>query len=225
MQTTYKHCMIVPFLLKAITQFLCLFTFYCIFFFWKSLNTYQATVLCVRDPHQQSEGNQPAAEAEASQHSGAERGGCWQPSGEVRPTQRRRVRNIVSLAAVLDLDKCVCVYFSLFLVMSYCEQDLASLLENMQTPFSEAQVRSRNNPVKETPQYCHLNHFWFSVTMRIWPLTCNLMLRWKGFKYACMHHFLLVLFRWNVSFFNCSEVWSTSTTPSSSTGQWQQLRL
>ena len=35
---------------------------------------------------------------------------------------------------------CVCVLFSLFLVMSYCEQDLASLLENMQTPFSEAQV-------------------------------------------------------------------------------------
>ncbi|XP_035388003.1 cyclin-dependent kinase 10 isoform X2 [Electrophorus electricus] len=30
---------------------------------------------------------------------------------------------------------------SLFLVMSYCEQDLASLLENMQSPFSEAQVR------------------------------------------------------------------------------------
>uniref|UniRef100_A0A9J7WYR3 Cyclin dependent kinase 10 n=2 Tax=Cyprinus carpio TaxID=7962 RepID=A0A9J7WYR3_CYPCA len=29
---------------------------------------------------------------------------------------------------------------SLFLVMSYCEQDLASLLENMQSPFSEAQV-------------------------------------------------------------------------------------
>lgn len=24
--------------------------------------------------------------------------------------------------------------------MGYCEQDLASLLENMQTPFSEAQV-------------------------------------------------------------------------------------
>nr|XP_057943547.1 cyclin-dependent kinase 10 [Doryrhamphus excisus] len=30
---------------------------------------------------------------------------------------------------------------SLFLVMSYCEQDLASLLENMQTPFTEAQVK------------------------------------------------------------------------------------
>lgn len=25
--------------------------------------------------------------------------------------------------------------------MGYCEQDLASLLENMQTPFSEAQVK------------------------------------------------------------------------------------
>lgn len=31
-------------------------------------------------------------------------------------------------------------YFSIFLVMGYCEQDLASLLENMPTPFSEAQV-------------------------------------------------------------------------------------
>ncbi|KAJ3596668.1 hypothetical protein NHX12_003072 [Muraenolepis orangiensis] len=33
---------------------------------------------------------------------------------------------------------------SLFLVMSYCEQDLASLLENMQTPFSEAQYLHHN---------------------------------------------------------------------------------
>uniref|UniRef100_A0A663MTK7 Cyclin dependent kinase 10 n=1 Tax=Athene cunicularia TaxID=194338 RepID=A0A663MTK7_ATHCN len=31
---------------------------------------------------------------------------------------------------------------SIFLVMGYCEQDLASLLENMQTPFSEAQVKA-----------------------------------------------------------------------------------
>ncbi|GAB5582592.1 cyclin-dependent kinase 10 isoform X3 [Prionailurus iriomotensis] len=31
---------------------------------------------------------------------------------------------------------------SIFLVMGYCEQDLASLLENMPTPFSEAQVSS-----------------------------------------------------------------------------------
>uniref|UniRef100_A0A8B9FCB6 Cyclin dependent kinase 10 n=1 Tax=Amazona collaria TaxID=241587 RepID=A0A8B9FCB6_9PSIT len=32
---------------------------------------------------------------------------------------------------------------SIFLVMGYCEQDLASLLENMQAPFSEAQVKIR----------------------------------------------------------------------------------
>ena len=30
---------------------------------------------------------------------------------------------------------------SLFLVMEFCEQDLASLLDNMQTPFSESQVK------------------------------------------------------------------------------------
>ena len=30
---------------------------------------------------------------------------------------------------------------SIFLVMTYCEQDLASLLDNMQSPFSESQVK------------------------------------------------------------------------------------
>lgn len=34
---------------------------------------------------------------------------------------------------------------SIFLVMEYCEQDLASLLDNMQTSFSEAQVSSKND--------------------------------------------------------------------------------
>jgi len=34
------------------------------------------------------------------------------------------------------------VLFSIFLLMSYCEQDLASLLDNMQKPFTEAQVNS-----------------------------------------------------------------------------------
>jgi cyclin-dependent kinase 10 len=29
---------------------------------------------------------------------------------------------------------------SIFLVMEYCEQDLASLLDNMNTPFTESQV-------------------------------------------------------------------------------------
>lgn len=30
---------------------------------------------------------------------------------------------------------------SMFLIMEYCEQDLASLLDNMPSPFSEAQVK------------------------------------------------------------------------------------
>ena len=33
-----------------------------------------------------------------------------------------------------------CIIFNIFLAMKYCEQDLASLLDNMQSPFSEAQV-------------------------------------------------------------------------------------
>ena len=33
--------------------------------------------------------------------------------------------------------------FSLFLVMEYCEQDLASLLDNMPAPFSESQVKCK----------------------------------------------------------------------------------
>lgn len=45
-------------------------------------------------------------------------------------------RNIVELRELVvgnDLD-------SMFLVMSYCEQDLATLIDNMKTPFTEAQV-------------------------------------------------------------------------------------
>ncbi len=47
-------------------------------------------------------------------------------------------RNIVKLREVVvgrDLN-------SMFLVMTYCEQDLAILIDNMKTPFTEAQVRS-----------------------------------------------------------------------------------
>jgi len=36
----------------------------------------------------------------------------------------------------------LCDIFSIFLLMPYCEQDLASLLDNMQKPFTEAQVGS-----------------------------------------------------------------------------------
>ena len=45
-------------------------------------------------------------------------------------------RNIVKLKEVAvgkDLD-------SVFLVMTYCEQDLAILIDNMKTPFTESQV-------------------------------------------------------------------------------------
>ncbi|XP_065601411.1 cyclin-dependent kinase 10 isoform X2 [Cyrtonyx montezumae] len=44
---------------------------------------------------------------------------------------------------------------SIFLVMGYCEQDLASLLENMQTPFSEAQVKCIIIQVLKGLQYLH----------------------------------------------------------------------
>ena len=47
-------------------------------------------------------------------------------------------RNIVELKEVVvgrDLD-------NMFLVMNYCEQDLATLIDNLKTPFTESQVQS-----------------------------------------------------------------------------------
>ncbi len=44
---------------------------------------------------------------------------------------------------------------SIFLVMSYCEQDLASLLDNMQAPFSEAQVKCIAKQVLRGLRYLH----------------------------------------------------------------------
>uniref|UniRef100_A0A8C6QMW8 Protein kinase domain-containing protein n=1 Tax=Nannospalax galili TaxID=1026970 RepID=A0A8C6QMW8_NANGA len=46
---------------------------------------------------------------------------------------------------------------SIFLVMGYCEQDLASLLENMPTPFSEARVKCIMLQVLRGLQYLHRN--------------------------------------------------------------------
>nr|XP_033798688.1 cyclin-dependent kinase 10 isoform X1 [Geotrypetes seraphini] len=46
---------------------------------------------------------------------------------------------------------------SIFLVMGYCEQDLASLLENMQTPFSEAQVKCIMLQLLRGLHYLHEN--------------------------------------------------------------------
>ncbi|XP_064640928.1 cyclin-dependent kinase 10-like isoform X2 [Lineus longissimus] len=44
---------------------------------------------------------------------------------------------------------------SIFLVMQYCEQDLASLLDNMQSPFSEAQVKCIMLQVFKGLKYLH----------------------------------------------------------------------
>ena len=44
---------------------------------------------------------------------------------------------------------------SMFLVMNYCEQDLASLLDNMQTPFSESQVKCIMKQVLRGLRYLH----------------------------------------------------------------------
>jgi cyclin-dependent kinase 10 len=46
---------------------------------------------------------------------------------------------------------------SIFLVMNYCEQDLASLLDNMQTPFSESQVKCIMQQVFRGLRYLHEN--------------------------------------------------------------------
>lgn len=46
---------------------------------------------------------------------------------------------------------------SIFLAMEYCEQDLASLLDNMQAPFSESQVKCIVLQVLKGLRYLHHN--------------------------------------------------------------------
>lgn len=46
---------------------------------------------------------------------------------------------------------------NIFLVMSYCEQDLACLLDNMQSPFSESQVKCIMMQVFSGLRYLHAN--------------------------------------------------------------------
>ena len=89
-------------------------------------------------------------------------------------------------------------YFSIFLVMGYCEQDLASLLENMPTPFSEAQVGGVGWGGRE------------------WGL-------WWGASQAVVRHIvpkadLLAFCRSSASCCRCSGASSTCTGTSSSTG-------
>ncbi|CAF98931.1 unnamed protein product, partial [Tetraodon nigroviridis] len=53
--------------------------------------------------------------------------------------------------------------------MSYCEQDLASLLENMQTPFSEAQVKCIVLQLLRGLEYLHHNFIIHSFVVLVWP--------------------------------------------------------
>ncbi|XP_039987854.1 cyclin-dependent kinase 10 [Xiphias gladius] len=72
---------------------------------------------------------------------------------EITLLLRLRHPNIVELKEVVVGSQLE----SLFLVMSYCEQDLASLLENMQTPFSEAQVKCIVLQLLKGLEYLHHN--------------------------------------------------------------------
>lgn len=47
---------------------------------------------------------------------------------------------------------------SIFLVMEYCEQDLASLLDNMPSPFSESQVKCITLQILRGLKYLHSNY-------------------------------------------------------------------
>ncbi|KAK7879827.1 hypothetical protein WMY93_033504 [Mugilogobius chulae] len=72
---------------------------------------------------------------------------------EITVLLRLRHQNVVELKEVVVGSQ----LHSLFLVMSYCEQDLASLLENMQSPFSEAQVKCIVLQLLRGLEYLHHN--------------------------------------------------------------------
>lgn len=98
-----------------------------------------------RDSNQQFTGNQPSYPTETPKHCGAKGSGGWKPFGKVKHEKNiyfpcLNMNHFIGLFEVLYCIDFVGSPISLFLVMSYCEQDLASLLENMQSPFSEAQV-------------------------------------------------------------------------------------
>lgn len=59
---------------------------------------------------------------------------------------------------LVNSDKVWCILcYSIFLAMEYCEQDLASLLDNMQAPFSESQVKCIMLQVLRGLRYLHRN--------------------------------------------------------------------
>ena len=73
---------------------------------------------------------------------------------EISILMRLRHRNVVELLDVVvgrDLD-------NMFLVMEYCEQDLASLIDNMKIPFTEAQVKCIMIQLLDGLQFLHQNY-------------------------------------------------------------------
>ncbi|GAB6020762.1 Cdc2- kinase [Chamberlinius hualienensis] len=64
---------------------------------------------------------------------------------------------------------------SIFLVMEYCEQDLASLLDNMQTPYTESQVKCIMLQVFQGLHYLH-QHFIVHRDLKV----SNLLMTDKG---------------------------------------------
>lgn len=60
---------------------------------------------------------------------------------------------------------------SIFLVMEYCEQDLASLLDNMESPFTESQVRSE------------YNYELSEANLRFFQVKCIVIQLLKGLRY------------------------------------------
>lgn len=64
--------------------------------------------------------------------------------------QHQNIVNLKEVAVGKSLE-------SIFLVMEYCEQDLASLLDNMQSPFSESQVKCIMMQLFKGLQYLHKN--------------------------------------------------------------------
>lgn len=65
--------------------------------------------------------------------------------------------------------------FSIFLVMEYCEQDLASLLDNMSQPFSEAEVKCIVLQVLHGLKYMH-SHYMIHRDLKV----SNLLMTDKG---------------------------------------------
>ena len=67
---------------------------------------------------------------------------------------------------------CVVYVFSIFLVMEYCEQDLASLLDNMMKPFSEAQVKCITLQLLNGLKFLHES---FIVHRCVYCLLCSIL--------------------------------------------------